>query len=49
MTSHRYVATFESASVLDTLSYADTCKLGAEEATSAFSREVIRDVVYSEP
>jgi hypothetical protein len=33
MTSHRYVATFESASVLGTLSYADTCKLGAEEAT----------------
>jgi hypothetical protein len=33
MTSRRYVATFEPASVLGTLSYAATCALGAEEAT----------------
>lgn len=32
MTSRRYVATFEPASVLGTLSYAATCELGAEEA-----------------
>lgn len=32
MTSRRYVATFEPASVLGRLSYAATCMLGAEEA-----------------
>jgi hypothetical protein len=48
MTSRRYVATFEPASVLGTLSYAATCALGAEEATEQMVGSVALCVIEGE-